>query len=107
MQSINIRGVDNMGLFVSKKDRENDELRQRIAALENEISALNAKLPIEYKELETLRSEITNLRDQKAALEQEIQSLNETIQDLSRQTEEHKRDLIQLDDEILYQSFGL
>lgn len=107
MQSINIRGVDNMGLFVSKKDRENDELRQRTAALENEISALNAKLPIEYKELETLRSEITNLRDQKAALEQEIQSLNETIQDLSRQTEEHKRDLIQLDDEILYQSFGL
>lgn len=75
---------------------------------------LESMLSPEMSNLEKLRAIIIDLEQQRDDLQNDIHRLNtekstilNTIGDLNKQVEAKKTDLIQLDDEILYQSFGI
>ncbi|KAF5070520.1 hypothetical protein DSECCO2_221100 [anaerobic digester metagenome] len=75
---------------------------------------LESMLSPEMSNLEKLRAIIIDLEQQRDDLQNDIHRLNtekstilNTIGDLNKQIEAKKADLIQLDDEILYQSFAI
>lgn len=90
--------------FSSKKQDE----------LENRIKELEFKLTPEQQDIEKLQNEIEGLKSKKSEIENEIifktssvDKLNSEITSLNSKINSLKNEIIELDDEVLYQSFGL
>ncbi|MDO5844917.1 MAG: DUF4041 domain-containing protein [Methanocorpusculum sp.] len=100
-----------MGLFTSKAEKEamercrqrkeeNEQLKQRVSELEKLISP-------DYQLIEDLKNKISQSKLELADLIDKTSKQSEELQTIEKEFETRKADLIQLDDEILLQDFGL
>lgn len=72
---------------------------------ENEY--LKSLLTPEMKNALSIRNEVQNLEKQKSGLQKEIEKLNTEIDSLNKVIENKRKYVVVLDDEMLYQDFGL
>lgn len=79
---------------------KNSELHTKISSMELQIAELQALLTDEHNQVMTINKHIAELHKQEAKAQNLVSMLESKKQDLSSQ-------VIELDDEILYQSFGL
>ncbi|AFA47271.1 phage protein [Acetobacterium woodii DSM 1030] len=93
---------------------ESENLKVLLAEALEDKKRLESMLSPEMSNLEKLRSIIIDLEHQRDGLQNDINKLaveksqiQKNINELNKQVEAKKVDLIQLDDEILYQSFGI
>ncbi|MGV8907281.1 MAG: DUF4041 domain-containing protein [Acetobacterium sp.] len=93
---------------------EAENLKVLLAEAMEDKKRLESMLSPEMSNLEKLRSIIIDLEHQRDGLQNDINKLaaekstiQKNINELNKQVEAKKVDLIQLDDEILYQSFGI
>ena len=90
------------------------QFKNDIEKLTAENDYLNSLLTPEMKQAVSINKEIQNLQQQKLLVQQEIEALNATKESLNQQIvqlnnniSQKKETLIILDDEELYQDFGL
>ena len=90
------------------------QFKNDIERLTAENDYLNSLLTPEMKQAVSINKEIQNLQQQKLLVQQEIEALNATKESLNQQIvqlnnniSQKKETLIILDDEELYQDFGL
>lgn len=84
----------------SKIKQENEDLLKQ-------IEVLNSMLTPEMKDAVTLHKKIEELHAKKTTIQNELSSLNQTIFSLNLSISQKKEQLIQMDEEILMQEFGL
>lgn len=80
---------------------------KKVASLEAQIEELKEKLLPEHNIIEVLQQEIAQLEKSKTELAKNVESLSAQCADLQKTISEKEKEIIQLDDEILYQSFAL
>lgn len=96
-----------MSLFGAKEKRENEQLQQYISQLQYQIGDLTQRLSPEHQNIVALQAQIQALRGQQQSLENELHSLAGELSTLHQSIQQKKAQIIELDDEILYQEFGL
>lgn len=89
-----------MGLGDLFKAKENEQLKQRVSELE-------ALLTPELRDLETLRQNISSAEQELSQKNAEMEQLNLQLADLQRKISSAKVELIETDEEVMLQSFGL
>ncbi len=83
------------------------QFKSDIDRLKAENEYLNSLLTPEMRTALSINSEIQRLEQQKEKLNQEIQNITSEKSKLNQQLDEIKQKIIILDDEMLYQDFGL
>ncbi len=83
------------------------QFKSDIDRLKAENEYLNSLLTPEMQTALSINSEIQRLEQQKEKLNQEIQNITSEKSKLNQQLDEIKQKIIILDDEMLYQDFGL
>lgn len=89
-----------MSLFGRK---EKEEIEQLKAEIEN----LKAAMPSESRTLEDINREIASSRDELARVEENLQSRQEALNDTMEELQKAKGQLVETNEEVLMQSFGL
>lgn len=89
-------------LAVQKEKSESE-----IQALNQTITELNEKLLPEHNTIEVLEAKILALKEQETAKTEKLNKLSEKLKKINNDITEKKKELIELDDEILFQSYSL
>lgn len=89
-------------LAVQKEKSESE-----IQALNQTITELNEKLLPEHNTIEFLEAKILALKEQETAKTEKLNKLSEKLKKINNDITEKKKELIELDDEILFQSYSL
>ena len=96
-----------MSLFGLVSTKKLEEANREIESLKSTMEQLRRQLLPEYNTVEALNSQISELEDKKNICESELKIIKKKFEDLEKKYAEKSVNLIQLDDEILYQSFSL
>lgn len=96
-----------MSFFDLFKAKENKKLRQIIKTLEEENEGLKKNLSPEYIEYMKYTEKNDLLKNEKRNLEIILSDLQQSINDIEQEIREKKDDLIYLNEELLFQEFGL
>ena len=89
-----------MSLFGRKEKEE-------IERLNSEIEDLKAAMPPESRTLDDINREIASSRDELARVEENLQSRQEALNDTMEELQKAKGQLVETNEEVLMQSFGL
>lgn len=89
-----------MSLFGRKEKEE-------IERLNSEIEDLKAAMPSESRTLDDINREIASSRDELARVEENLQSRQEALNDTMEELQKAKGQLVETNEEVLMQSFGL
>nr|DAV20396.1 MAG TPA: helicase [Caudoviricetes sp.] len=89
--------VNNEGLCDSCNEQQTMYLRKQIAELSNP----------EYQNLEFLRNKISECQYTFQNLQQQVAVVNQELQNIQNQKQEIQKEIVDLSDDVLVQSFGL
>lgn len=84
-----------------------EKSESEIQALNQTITELNEKLLPEHNTIEVLEAKILALKEQETAKTEKLNKLSEKLKKINNDITENKKELIELDDEILFQSYSL
>lgn len=84
-----------------------EKSESEIQALNQTITELNEKLLPEHNTIEVLEAKILALKEQETAKTEKLNKLSEKLKKINNDITEKKKELIELDDEILFQSYSL
>lgn len=84
-----------------------EKSESEIQALNQTITELNEKLLPEHNTIEVLEAKILALKEQETAKTEKLNKLSEKLKKINNDITEKKKELIELDDEVLYQSVNL
>lgn len=84
-----------------------EKSESEIQALNQTITELNEKLLPEHNTIEVLEAKILALKEQETAKIEKLNKLSEKLKKINNDITEKKKELIELDDEILFQSYSL
>ena len=84
-----------------------EKSKSEIQALNQTITELNEKLLPEHNTIEVLEAKILALKEQETAKTDKLHTLSEKLKKINNDITEKKKELIELDDEVLYQSVNL
>lgn len=84
-----------------------EKSESKIQALNQTITELNEKLLPEHNTIEVLEAKILALKEQETAKTEKLNKLSEKLKKINNDITEKKKELIELDDEILFQSYSL
>lgn len=84
-----------------------EKSESEIQALNQTIAELNEKLLPEHNTIEVLEAKILSLKEQEAKQEEKLNKMAEEIKGYKKDIAEKRREIIELDDEILFQSCSL
>lgn len=96
-----------MSFFDLFKAKENKKLRQIIETLEEENEVLKKNLSPEHIEYMRYTEKNDLLKHEKRNLEIVLSNLQQNINEVEQEIREKKDDLIYLNEELLFQEFGL
>lgn len=99
--------INSLGLCESCAITEREEIAEQLKTQTEELKYLRSLFLPEHQELASLKEEIRKLEEQKNQLAQDIQNKHVQIQGLETHIKNTKAELIEWNDEILVQSFGL
>lgn len=96
-----------MSLFGGKEKKEIQQLQQQIVGLQYQVSDLSQRLSPEHQNIMALQAEIQSLHGHKESLENDLRNLAAELSTLHQSIQRKRGELIELDDEVLYQEFAL
>src|SRR3972149_2548777 len=109
----NVSGNDKERIYCLKQMLRINPKNEKANQLLNQLLTLSSVAPMSPSNDNQLQQAVENLRSQKEKLFREIQELEKRKQDfdqqlseLAKQIELKKNEIIVLDDEVLFQSFG-
>ena len=96
-----------MGLFDGKVKRENQELKAKIEEMESLLSPEMKDALSAQERIKQINLQVQECENTLKVKQEEVGKLTDKIVVLEKQIDEKKKNLIEMDDEVLVQEFGL